>query len=113
MAKENGGDQMTLVDMALIVRTAWNVLFDRKPEAPSRYVLHLESEIVRLQDENARLQIKLEVALAPKPAPAPIKRDLSGYSPAKTSWEGFLEAEVERQEREYQEEQASKSAVTA
>jgi hypothetical protein len=95
---------MNLKEIAQSIREAWDTLFASKPEAPSRYVLHLEGEVIRLRDENARLQIKLELASTPKPEVPKAKIDLSNYKPAKTKWEAYLESEIARQEQEAQEE---------
>ena len=101
---------MTIVEIAQTLRSAWDVLFPVKleaPEEPSRFVLHLEAEVERLRGENARLQIRLEQALTPAPVVVPqvVKRDFSDYKPIKTSWEQYVEQEVSRQELEAQEAQ--------
>ncbi len=88
---------MTLIDLAKSLKEAWSAVF------VSRYVAHLEDEVIRLRAENARLQIKYEQAVAPKPAAAPIKREVPTFTPVKTSWESYLQEQITLQEQEAKE----------
>lgn len=65
----------------------------------SAHVLHMEAEIAHLRGQNAMLLLELKNALAPQPTPH-VKREFPKITPAKTSWETYLAAEIAKQEVE-------------
>jgi hypothetical protein len=106
---------MRLVDIAQSIRDAWDVLFAPKP---SFYVIHLEREIMELRNVNRKLegkcdlfQLKLETALAPKPAPVLVKREIPKIPPMESSWEAEVRRHREENERLDREEAAKAQGV--
>lgn len=65
----------------------------------SAHVLHMETEIAQLRGQVAMLHLQLMEALRPTPAPA-VKREFPKFTPAQTSWEAYLAAEIAKQEVE-------------
>ena len=100
---------MKLIEITQTIREVCDALVQPKV---SRYTLHLESQIADLKTENLRLegkcdllQLKLENALAPKPIPIPVRREIQKVVPPISSWELYLRSEIERQELEDRETQ--------
>jgi hypothetical protein len=114
---------MTLIDLAHTIRAAWDELFKRKPEPTNplvAFIAHLEQEIVQLQADKARLegkcemlQLKVEIAQAPKPvtvqAMAPRVPPKFHPSDQESSWEAIQRRQREENERLDREEQATKA----
>lgn len=100
---------MTLISFAGTLRAAWDELFKREPKV-DYYLIHLEREIMQLQADKERLegkcdmlQLKLDMALAPKVVEVPQKKVLPKFNPLameqESSWEAIQRRQREENER--------------
>jgi hypothetical protein len=75
-------------------------LDDLKRFFTPRAILNLEREVEYLRGHNNMLLLQLREMSAPKITAPAVKREFPKFTPTKTSWEAFRDAEIAKQETE-------------
>jgi hypothetical protein len=90
-----------MIEIAKSIRAAWNELFY------SRFIRHLETEVIHLREQNQILSTRLEVMRLKQEQPAqPVKRDPPKFKALQTSWELLVAEDMARQDKEAEEQDA-------